>query len=439
MSLPRIFRSATFRFAGLYLLFFTISVGLLAVFLFFHVRDSLEDDARNQISNEFNLLLFEFHEDGLDELLEETEERIEKNSTPNRFLYMVQSPSGRVIFDRIDPVSPPYGWQYITSGRSALFYFEELSNGYVLGVGKDLAALTTAERAIQNVFLWGAVVVLLIGALGGFLLSRRLLAIVDAITRTAKSISDGHLNERIPLQNTGDEFDELGKTLNQMLDRIELLVANIRQVSTGIAHDLRTPLARLRGRLETMRQNPSLPGDDVDSAIAEVDAILQTFAALLRLAELETGTLKAGFGSVALKDLVEQMVEAYGPIAEDSGKQLILEDARSVSIAGDKNLLQQLLANLLENALEHGGSTVQVSLQLKGKTAYLEVADNGPGIPAEARSQVIKPFQKGETSHGTGLGLALVVAIVQLHGGTLELADNHPGLLCRATFPIFEV
>src|SRR5690606_27809812 len=146
MSLPRIFRSATFRFTGLYLLFFTISVGLLAVFLFFHVRDSLEDDARNQISNEFNLLLFEFHEDGLDELLEETEERIEKNSTPNRLLYMVQSPSGRVIFDRIDPVSPPYGWQYITSGRSALFYFEELSNGYVLGVGKDLAALTTAER-----------------------------------------------------------------------------------------------------------------------------------------------------------------------------------------------------------------------------------------------------------------------------------------------------
>src|SRR5690606_20942519 len=201
MSLPRIFRSATFRFTGLYLLFFTISVGLLAVFLFFHVREGLEDDARNQISNEFNLLLFEFREDGLDELLEETEERIEKNPTPNRLLYMVQSPTGRVIFDRIDPISPPYGWRHISGSRSALFYFEELSNGYVLGVGKDMAALAAAERAIQNVFFWGAVVVLIIGALGGLLLSRRLLAIVDAITRTAKSISAGHLNERIPLQS----------------------------------------------------------------------------------------------------------------------------------------------------------------------------------------------------------------------------------------------
>jgi signal transduction histidine kinase len=432
------FHTATFRLTGLYLLLFVMSAGILVALLFFQVRQTLENEARNQISQEINLLLFEYKEDGLDELLEETEERIEKNDGQNRLLYMVQNPAGRIVFDRIEKIDPPLGWRNVTGKTNALFFFEQLDNGYILGVGKDQSALAAAERAMGRTLLWAMVVVLILGSVGGFYLSRRTLAQVESINRTAQAIGAGSLAQRIPLRNTGDELDELGRTLNQMFDRIENLVANVRQVSTGIAHDLRTPLARLRTRLESLQiQDGRIAEDALNEAIADVDNILQTFAALLRLAELETGVLKASFTPVDLTALVKQILEIYTPIVEDAGKRLSSGEIESATVLGDKNLLQQMLVNLLENALQHAGDNceIRVGVKRENREVLLQVADNGVGIPAEERERVIKPFQRIDENSGTGLGLSLVHATALLHGGKLSLLDHHPGLLCQVSFP----
>jgi signal transduction histidine kinase len=434
----KFFRSATFRLAGLYLLLFVFSVALLVSLLFFQVRKTLENEARMQISNEVNLLLFEYREDGLGELLEETEERIEKSRSRDRLIYMVQNPTGRVIFDRVPAVDPPFGWRLFRGGTAELFFFEQLDNGYILGIGKDMSALTATERAMGRTLLWTFVVILLLGAVGGTWLSRRTLRQLDSITHTAQAVGAGRLTQRIPLRDTGDELDELGRTLNLMFDRIENLVANVRQVSTGIAHDLRTPLARLRNRLESLKTDKkSITDEALTGAIAEVDGILQTFTSLLRLAELETGVLRAGFVAVDMTALVNQVVEVYQPIAEDMGKILRCGPLdRDIFIRGDKNLVQQLLVNLLENANQHAGhhSEVVVSLTRSHREIVLQVADNGVGIPAHERDRVIKPFQRRDESSGTGLGLALVHSIAQLHDAELRLLDNQPGLRCEIRF-----
>ena len=448
MQLPRLFRSASFRLASLYLLLFLLSVGALAALLFINVRATLDNEVRSQITNEENLLLFEYREDGLVELLEETEERIEKNDRGERLLYMVQSPSGQVVFDRIAAVSPPFGWQEIEGNPQRLFHFTLLDNGYVLGVGKDLSEFGGMENALLHAFGWALVAVLVMGAAGGLILSRRTLAKVESINTIARGIGDGKLSERIPLRQTGDEFDGLGQTLNRMFDRIEHLVSDVRAVSTGIAHDLRTPLARLRHRLEELRERvaPGREQAELDTAISEVDGILQTFAALLRLAEVEAGALRSGFRRVDLSALVQQVVEAYGPLGEDHGIVFESNIRDHVEVLGDAKLLQQLLANLLENALQHAGRGVTVAVRLHAEVEriLLEVADNGRGIPDEDRDKIIRPFERLETNRpdgvggggaGSGLGLALVAAIARLHEADLQLLDNKPGLLCRAAFP----
>jgi len=439
MQLPDVFRTATFRLAGLYLCLFMLSIAVLLLLIFFQVRNTLQSEARNQILTEFNLLSFEFREDGLEELLEEIDERIEKNSAAQRMSYMVQNPAGRVIFDPIAAVDPPYGWQYIDGDRPALFYFQQLDNGYVLGVGKDMTAQLAVMRATGRALVWSVLGVVALGALGGWFLSRRTLAQLESINNTVRAIGAGNLARRIPLLNTGDELDDLCHTLNQMLERIEQLVINVRQVSTGIAHDLRTPLARLRNRLESF-EDSSMPSDDVAAAVREVDGILQTFAALLRLAELEAGTLKSSFQPVALSTLVQQLAEAFAPLAAESGHRIILHASRDVTVNGDKNLLQQLIVNLLENALQHAGAncTIQLSVEHKGKVVLLQIADSGAGIPSIEHERILRPFQRSNDSNGTGLGLSLVVAIAHLHNGSLALKDNNPGLLCEVTLPVLE-
>jgi signal transduction histidine kinase len=440
MRLPKLLFTASFKLTSLYLVLFVLSVVALAALLYFTMRAALDAEVRTRITNEVNLLLFEYREDGLEELLEETEERFEKNESGERLLYMVQNPAGSVIFDRVEPVSAPYGWRHIDGDSPRLFHFTRLSSGYVLGVGKDASGYGAMEQALLRAFGWALAAVLIVGVVGGLILSRRTLAQVDSITRTARAIGDGRLSQRVALRHTGDEFDDLGETLNRMLDRIEQLVANVRDVSTGIAHDLRTPLARLRQRLENLREQAAEEQQraELGTAIDEVDGILQTFAALLRLAEVNAGTLKAGFRQVGLSDLVRQVAEAYEPLGDDQNIVLDTRVEDHLELPGDAHLLQQLLANLLENALQHAGRdlTVVVSLRREAGLVVLEVSDNGRGVPAIERDKVIKPFERLNTGRGgSGLGLALVAAIARLHGAELRLLDNQPGLLCRVSFP----
>ena len=436
----KVLNTATFRLAGLYLFLFTFSVCLVVGLLFFQMRTLIETEAREQIQREIHLLRFEYQEEGLDELLEETEERIEKGRHHNRLMYSIQNPAGRVIFDRIGKVSEPYGWRYLKGDHEGIFYFLKLDNDYVLGVGKDLSANYALERAMGRALIGSLVIVLILGTIGGIVLSRRTLAQLDSINRTAHAIGAGRLGERIPVRHTGDELDDLGKNLNRVFERIEQLVANVRQVSTGIAHDLRTPLARLRNRLEHLRDESEENEQAVQEAIDEVDNILHTFAALLRLAELEAGSLKTGFQRWDLSVLTHSVVEAYSPMAEENGFALKVDIEKDVYIDGDKSLLQQLLVNLIENAFQYAQvpdqvGQVHIALSQNRDCMVLSIADNGPGIPDSEKERILRPFQRMSETKGTGLGLALVVAITELHGAKLTLLDQNPGLCCQIVFP----
>jgi signal transduction histidine kinase len=437
---PRILRTATFRLTMLYLLFFAASVCALAGLFYFTVRSALESEVRAQITTETNLLMFEYREDGLDELLEETEERIEKSTTGNRLQYLVRNPAGKMVFDSIPDSSATTGWQVIEGDIPRLFKFTELKDGYVLGVGKDLVGLQSAQSALARAVGWILAAALVLGLLGGLVLSRRTLAKLRGITQTARAVGEGRLSQRVSLRNTGDELDELALTLNNMLDRIESLMSSVRHVSTGIAHDLRTPLARLRNRLEGLREaaTSSAQGLGLQQAISETDAILQTFASMLQLAEVESGTLKDRLKPVNLGAVARQMGDAYAPLAEEAGMQLGVQADGDVLVRGDAGLLQQLLANLLENAMKHAGSGSRIELlvQRLDRQISLEVSDHGPGIPEAERLRVLQPFERlGNETGNSGFGLALVSAIARLHDAELQLLDNRPGLRCRLVFP----
>jgi signal transduction histidine kinase len=440
---PKILRTATFRLTALYLLFFAISVGALALLLYFTARSSLEAEVRAQITTETNLLMFEYREDGLEELLEEAEERIDKAAPGQRLQYVVQSPQGKVIFDDIPVITEARGWQYLDGDIPRLFYFTPLKGGYVLGVGKDLLSLQSTQGILARTTGWILAVALLIGLVGGLILSRRTLAQLRDITQTAREVGEGRLSQRIPLSHSGDELDELGQTLNSMLDRIENLLSSVRHVSTGIAHDLRTPLARLRNRLESLHASNTDADQQqaLEQALAETDTILQTFSSMLRLAEVESGTLKKTLKALDLSALLLQLADAYRPLLEEAGGRLELDIEPGIGVRGDIGLLQQLLANLLENALHHAGSAPRVVLKLARLPSQvsLEVSDQGPGIPAAHRERALQPFERlGDGAGSSGFGLALVAAIARLHDAQLHLLDNQPGLKCRLLLPAID-
>ena len=262
---------------------------------------------------------------------------------------------------------------------------------------------------------------------------------MNAITRR---IMEGDLGQRVPTRGTGDEFDRLASNTNDMLDRIQLLMEGLRQVSNDIAHDLRTPLTHLRQRLEATRTGPRIVEayeTAVDAASADVDTILRIFASLLRIAQVEAGTRRSGFTDLDLSEVFAAIAEAYGPVAEDAGQVLMAEIAPGLRTRGDRDLLTQMLANLVENAIRHAGTgaRINVSLRCDGSGLRGSVSDTGPGIPDAQRDRVfgrfvrLDAFRPGE---GHGLGLALVKAVADLHGIIIEFADNGPGL--RATLRI---
>jgi signal transduction histidine kinase len=278
---------------------------------------------------------------------------------------------------------------------------------------------------------------------GGLAMSFGVLRRVEAISRASRAIMTGDLGQRIVLRGTYDEFDHLSASLNAMLDRIQELMLGLQQVSSDIAHDLRTPLTRLRQRLELGRRRETTVGglrDTFEGAIGDVDMILETFSALLRIAQIEAGTRRAGFKPVALSELLNGLIEAYQPVAEENGQIMLGRIEAGLCVYGDRELLTQLFANLLENVIRHSSTGVRISVEAipAPKATLVIVADTGPGIPAAFREKVLRRFYRLEASRttpGNGLGLSLVYAVTILHEGTLDLEDNEPGLRCVLRFP----
>ena len=312
-----------------------------------------------------------------------------------------------------------------------------LPGGYHLLVGRDMARYTPLEHRFWYALASAVAILSVLGAFGGILIRRALMARIHGIRQTVSAIIQGDLSHRLPTHRSADELNTLSQTINGMLDQIEQLVHGIRNVSNSIAHDLRTPLAELRSRLEELAlTKPSADQTfaEIDAAVADVDRVIRIFNALLRLAEIDSGLRRSGFVPVDVAAVAAAAVEFYQPAAELRGSTLSLESSAPALIRGDPVLLAQALGNLIDNAVkytpEHGTITVGVRRSNEGSVEIV-VADSGPGIPESERSKAVERFYRGDASRctpGVGLGLSLVDAVARLHGSELRLEDNHPGL-----------
>jgi len=319
-----------------------------------------------------------------------------------------------------------------------------LPGGYHLLVGRDVRRFERLERLFIDGLLGAAGIVLLVGVAGGWLVRHTLLAKVQDINMAAHAIMQGNLSHRLPAHAGESELNALVETENRMLDQIEHLVEGIRNVSNSIAHDLRTPLTELRSRLEEVtvtRPDPEQTYAEIEGAIADVDRVIGIFNALLRMAEIDTGVRRAGFVEVDASRIAAEAAEFYHPVAELKGVALVLVPAAPLRLAGDPLLLAQAVGNLIDNALKYvsGNGRIWVgATHGAGETIEITVADDGPGIPDDEKSKVLERFYRGDASRGTpgaGLGLSLVATVARLHGGSLVLADNHPGLNAKLSLP----
>jgi signal transduction histidine kinase len=338
----------------------------------------------------------------------------------------------------------PLGWQSKSAERP-LFRasYQVLPDGYHLLVGHAVDDLERFGEKITIGLAWAAGLFLVLAAAAGISTSRRSVARIEAINATSREIIESGLRERIPLRGTGDEWDGLAENLNSMLDRIEDLVESNRQVSDNVAHDLRTPLTRMRGRLERAYNRQLDAGQYhrlIGEVIGDLDEILRTFSSLLRITQIETRDRTAGFRNLDLTEITREVLELFDPAAEENGVTLRLAASDRAEVVGDRDLLFDAISNLVDNAIKHGGKgdgEVTVAISRNAAGPVLSVADRGPGIPIEEREHVLRRFYRLERSRkspGNGLGLSLVAAVANLHGARIEMADNSPGLRSELHF-----
>jgi signal transduction histidine kinase len=360
----------------------------------------------------------------------------------NDDVFLLQDGTGMRLAGNLPIMTPKLGISRLsvrtTNGgqRPILGRGEFLAPDIYAFVGRDMHEAKEAENDVLRAFALVLFASLVIASAGGLLLSRSFLKRVDAITGTCRAIMAGRLGDRIPLQGTHNELDQLAGTINDMLDRIGALMDSLRQVSNDIAHDLRTPLAHLRYRLERGRIEAATIDDyatAVEEAIADSDELLAMFAALLRIAQIEAGARHAGMEDVDLVPLLERVSDLYKPVMDDSGHPFEVRVSPCTPVRGDPQLLLQLFANLLDNAVHHtpAGTRITLSAEMNETRPTVIVADEGPGIPIEDRRKVFHRFfrcEQSRTTPGSGLGLALVSAIIDLHGADISLRDNSPGL-----------
>lgn len=437
--------SAAYKIAFAHFLAFAIGLALLGVVVFEAMHVAFLNQLDNEISDEAQTLVDEYETGGTREVAEAISER-EMSASHTRMLYAVFSPDGRRILGSLRANRPALGVHDIA------FFDPSEGPDTARGLGIDLSPrerlLVAAdrewiERIDKTVILYfGAAFLLACGLsfggallLGGYLRER-----LRAISRSAEAIIDGDIRTRMPVSSLHDEFDQVAATLNQMLDRIEGLLENLRQVSSDIAHDLRTPLARLRNQLERGHLDSANSSAVINDAIRQVDEVLSLFAAILRIAEVESGETRRFFRPVDLSASLTELAESYVPAFADAGRMLRYEIAPGITFEGERELLVQSFANLLENAQRHTPEATKVTFTLvsDGDRIRGTVMDDGPGVPDADIDRLARRFTRIETSRnpeGYGLGLSLVSAVAKLHGGRLVLSNAQPGLCAMIELP----
>jgi signal transduction histidine kinase len=430
--------SAAYRIALANFIVFAIGLALLGLVVFAAMHIAFTGQMDATISDEAQILVDEYRTGGRHELAEAIAAR-ESSSSPTKMLYAVFSPDGRRIAGTLRTKRPPVGVHNIIfidpkeGPDHARGVAVDLSPNERLMVAADGEWVERIDRTVIIVFGIAFLAACIVGFVGAMLFGAYLKGRLDAISKTARVIIAGDIRERMPLTGRNDEFDQLAGTLNRMLDRIEGLLENLRQVSSDVAHDLRTPLSRLRTQLESSKQKSVDPAEVIGSAIAQVDQVLALFAAILRIAEVEAGETRRFFTSVDLTALAMELVESFAPAVQDHSQNLIWSIEPDLSVEGDRELLAQAAINLIENAQRHtpSGTVISVTLTAVGTSVCLQVVDDGPGVGTPDLSRIVKRFARLESSRnapGYGLGLNLVSAVAKLHGGRLVLKNNAPGL-----------
>ncbi|WP_411728253.1 sensor histidine kinase [Methyloglobulus sp.] len=446
MKLPSIVDTISFKLSALYLGLFLASFLAIGVSVYLWTCHTLEQQLKSSIETEANRLKAEFDSGGIAELKDEINEIIGSESH-TLLEYGVIDKNGGLIAGSFNNFQPSEGWQTVMRTPSAkkpekagkeLLYIRvmALPNNTSLSVAQNGETIQNAGKAIIKAFILGFVLVIFLGSVGGFFISRTFLNKIQRITTSTETIIAGDLKHRLSVSINQDELDKLASVLNLMLDKIGALIENVQQVSNDIAHDLRTPISHLKFRLEhALAKNLSTEQykERIAFAIEEVDTILSTFSALLRISQIESGSRRRGFKTVNLSDIIVSVTEALYPVAEEQGKTIHSTIEKDIELIGDKELLTQLAFNLLENAITHTpeNTQIRVSLRSSGTQTEFIVADNGPGIAEEDRQRVFQRFyrlEQSRTTPGNGLGLSIVAAIAALHEGTLTLFDNKPGL-----------
>jgi signal transduction histidine kinase len=448
-------RSTSFRLGLLHAAAFAVSVTVLFLVVYWTTDLALRRQLDRDIEAEAAELANQVRSQGLGGLEQTLAQRAQ--GRPGAY-YLVQDPLGRRLAGNFPerPAGPGWIEAYRTVDRDDHEPKDRahliramgvpVAGGGMLLVGRDTYPLHELREVIVRSFgiCLSFTVALALGS--SLLMSTSVLRRIAAITRTTREIMEGEIARRVPTSDRMDEFDGLATRLNEMLDRIQTLMENLRQVSNEIAHDLRTPLTRLRQRLE-LGLSRAHAGEDqalaLARAIEDVDAILRIFTSLLRIAQIEAGTRRAGFTTVDLSSLTGDLLDVYIPVAADNGQSLEPDVAPDVRVAGDRELFTQMLANLIENALQHTpeGTRVELCLRSTDRGPVLILADDGPGIPEAMHERIFKRFTRldvSRTTTGSGLGLSLVEAIAELHGSSVELSDNQPGLRVTLRFPVLE-
>lgn len=442
--------SATFRVALLYMALFALSVAALLGFIHYATAGYLARQTDAAIAREVAELANQYRAGGVVALARE----ITNKSTANiggRSVYLLVDEEMEPIAgnlnrwpDELDPSTEGWLGLSLTGPRGETLpararVFQPGGKLHLL-IGRNVAE----QRAFRNLIVgatgWGLVLSLVLAVVGGLLMSRTITRRLERINRTAQEVMAGDLDRRIPQSGADDEFERLTRNLNRMLDQIQYLMDSVRQVSDNIAHDLRTPLTRLRWRLEQLADvTESERAESIEQAVAEADGLLNTFQALLRIAEAEAGN-RERFARLDVSALVRDVGELYEPVADDGEQSLAIDADGPLYVTGDRDLLFQALTNLVDNAVRHASCAGTIRLGAERRNGHVElvVADSGPGIPADQREAVLQRFVRLETSRGSpgsGLGLSLVNAVARLHGGEVVLEDNGPGLRVRLRLP----
>jgi signal transduction histidine kinase len=449
VRLDRLFNTVGFQLSALYAAVFGLSVLVLIAIVYLITSSALHRQFDLRIEAEAATMAGLIK--GLDDasIAQVAQER-EAAGKPRHFIYLITRDGKRVGGSMAASQPLASGWKDLDldlSGAGEPQHYRvfalSLEGGMKLSTARDTSSIRDAERAILYSAGWALGATILLGLAGGLFVSSRFLRRVDSMTSAAQAIIDGNLHSRLPVQNTTDDLNILAHTINRMLDRISELMESVRQVSNDIAHDLRTPLSHLRHRLEVARALYGHPEElraAIGKAIEETDVILSTFSALLRIAQIEAGTRRAAFAELDLSALVTEVADAFAPSIQDEGKFIETNIDPKISMVGDRELLTQMLANVLENAIRHTsyGTRIRVGASAQGMDIKLSVSDNGPGVPAEALGRLFDRFyrpEKSRTTPGSGLGLSLVKAIASLHGARVTLSDNRPGLCVHVLFP----